>query len=166
MSYSTTKRSLDSATETDASFPLTHSSTLSALKALTLNVQNEFKHDLISETLIDSIKSRLHFLPEEVKHALVFNLNDPTSFITFTVGACKPQALVEGSLEFDDLHHSLLRRCVERNNSRRADYNAGRKFIADYRMFFELATGHYLNCDLQIHHSGMKFKPEYRIHNI
>lgn len=164
MSSLTMKPNLDLVPDTDRQFPLTHPSTLSALTALALNVQQEFEHDHISGLLIMNIKDRLWFVPDQVKRALVFNLKNPSAFITFQLP--KPRegdCLIEGTEAFKDLHKEILLLCIERNNSRRGDYQAGRKFITDYRMLFEVFTGYYLNCNLEIHHAGMKFKPEYSI---
>lgn len=127
--------------------PKTNSKLLSIFDAIAEN----YRDALINDDLIDRIKLDLDFLPETIKRNIRFNC-DPDNLLSINSPNEEDNA---------DLHHSIFKEAIAINSKRRGDYNAGRKFVLDYRLLFEFYTGYTITSEIDIHFSGMKFKPKY-----
>lgn len=125
--------------------------TNSKLIAIFDAVFEKYKHHLITDQVIAEIKQQLDFLPETIKKGIRFNF-ESEQWINLDAPT---------QTDSPALHHSIFKEAIAINSKRRGDYNAGRKFVLDYQMLFEFYTGYTITSKIDIHFSGMKFKPNY-----
>ena len=122
--------------------------TNSKLIANLIAVAKNHLHDVADDLTLSKIKSQLD-IPKVILEAITFT-DTGTLQVTF-------QHLEDGP----ELHTRIFNEAKAINSKRRADYQAGKKFIRDYLYLFEFYTGHTITSTLEIHFSGMRFHPQY-----
>lgn len=130
--------------------------TNSRLLSILFQVEERYKGQLICEDLIEKMKQDLDFLPAQIKKRLRFG-PDPETFVAIAFYA-EPDTT--------DLHERIFNEAKAINSKRRADYEAGKKFILDYYLLFEVYTQCRITSQLESHYAGMKFHPHYEIEQL